>query len=142
MKTVIFKRNGKKIDMFEMAEIMKSIRSYTALNELEDDEAEYSIMYFNFEINNKHAYLMFVEPYNIFRFDTTKSNKFATVEIKELDVEILVEVDAPELAKYSYYISNEPIDDEIMVHHLFGSFLDPDNYILEEEPDYVFLECE
>lgn len=141
MKTVIFKRNGEKVDMFEMTEIMRSIRVFTALNELENDEAEYHVMYFSFEVNNKYAYLMLIEPYT-FRFDATKSNKFATAEIKELDVEILIETDTPELAKYSYYISKELIDDEIIVHHLFGSLLDPDNYILEEEPDYVFLECE
>ncbi|MBX0312595.1 MAG: hypothetical protein JHC31_12645 [Sulfurihydrogenibium sp.] len=141
MRTVILRKNGKKIDMFKMTKVMKSIRVFRALNEVEDDEIEYHVMYLSFKVNNKYVYLMLVEPY-IFSFDAVKTNKFAVAGIKELDVEVLVESDMPELVKYSYYISDELIEDEIMIHHLFGSLLDPDDYTLEEESDCVFLECE
>jgi hypothetical protein len=136
MKTVIFQRNGKVIDMFEMLDVMKSIKVYTAVNEIEDDALDYYVMYFNFEIDNKHVYLVFVEPL----FFKSKSDKYSVIEIGELNLDVFIEADTPEATFYNYSIEDESMEDEVMLYYLLGKFLNLDIYSLVEQDDTVFIE--
>jgi hypothetical protein len=133
MKTVIFKKDGKSLDMFEVMDVVRAIETFTAVNETKDGKPDYYVMYFSVEIDNKHLYLVIAEPY---LFES--NNKHTEIKIKELNMDVLIE-STHEATIYSYSIENKPMNDKIMLYYLLSKLLDSNNYKLTQEPDTVFI---
>jgi len=138
MRSVLLKFDRKTVDMFELLDIIKNIQTYKCVSE-EDDYLNYYITYFHLEIQDKHLYLAYIEPY-FFTVNDPKSNKYSVIEIDDLQLEMFIETDMPKSSVFSYTIKNEPIEDEIMLYDLISNHLNLDNYSLIEESDTVFID--
>ena len=142
MKTVVLKKDGKTIGMFEAMDIIKDIQVYIAKNEIEKDKTDYYVMYFILKIDNKCVYLVFAEPYFL-GVNEPKKQRFSVIEIEELNLEIYIETDTSNAVMYSYSIKDEPIENDsmfyLMLYHLLGKFLDINTYSVIDEPDTVFI---
>ena len=138
MRTVVLKKDGKSIDMFEAMDIVRDIRTYIAKNIAEDDGINYYVVFFYFELDDKHVYLVFADPI-FFGIKYPINSNYAVIQIKELNLEVSIETDTPKAVFYSYSVENEPMESDVMLYHLASNLLEPDNYVLIDEPDTVFI---
>jgi hypothetical protein len=138
MRTVVLKKDGKSIDMFEAMDIIREIETFTLENIVEDDGINYYIMFFHFELDGKHVYLVFADP-TFFGIKQPINSNYAVIKIKELNLEVSIEVDTPKAVFYSYSIENKPMESLLMRCYLLSKFLDLENYEFISEPDTVFI---
>jgi len=128
--------------MFDTLDIVKGVKTYTAIDERECkdkyDRINFYVIFFNLEIDGKYVYIVFAEPYFFGLKDPIESN-YAAIEIKELNFDVLVETDTPKATFRKYSIQDEPMEDCIMLSYLLSEFLDLEEYSIIDEPDILFI---
>jgi hypothetical protein len=136
MKTVRIKKGKRFLDPFEVLNVVRSVKTFVikpnSKNENEDESEEtLHVTFFNLQSNNRHAYLVLIEPIAF----TEPKDKI--IKIKELDLEIRTETVPNPIIRY--VVKNIPLDEDLMLFLLLDE-LNLLDYDLEETDDIIFFE--